>query len=77
MENGQEKSNTETLTNGPTDDEVKNEMPVSIEENAAKQTSEEPSNELLEKIKKQVEVIFDQLANYHESQTIIFSYVLL
>ncbi|KOX70523.1 La protein like protein [Melipona quadrifasciata] len=55
MENGQEKSNVETMTNGPTNDEVKNEMPVSTKESAAKQTSEEPSSELLEKIKKQVE----------------------
>lgn len=58
MENGQEKSNIETVTNGPTNDEVKNEMPVSTKENAAKQTFEESSSELLEKIKKQVEFYF-------------------
>ncbi|KAF3426136.1 hypothetical protein E2986_01849 [Frieseomelitta varia] len=58
MENGQEKSNIEIVANGPTDIKVKTVMPVSTEENAAKQTSEEPSSELLEKIKKQVEVFY-------------------
>lgn len=58
MENGQEETKVETATNDAVDDEVKNEKPVSnVEENAAKQISEEPSTELLERIKTQIEVL--------------------
>ncbi|OAD55778.1 La protein like protein [Eufriesea mexicana] len=59
MENGQEETKVETVTNDAVDDEVKNEKPVSnVEENATKQISEEPSNELLERIKTQIEFYF-------------------
>lgn len=60
MENGKGETKVETVTNDAAAkvDEVKTEKPVSkVEENAAKQTSDEPSSELLEKIKNQIEVI--------------------
>lgn len=57
MENGQEENKAETVISDAVDNEVKNEKPVS-DENAIKQTSDEPSNELLEKIKNQIEVLF-------------------
>lgn len=57
MENGQEENKIETVISDAVDGEVKNEKPVS-DENAIKQTSDEPSSELLEKIKNQIEVLF-------------------
>lgn len=57
MENGQEENKVETVISDAVDGEVKNEKPVS-DENAIKQTSDEPSSELLEKIKNQIEVLF-------------------
>ncbi|XP_053975015.1 la protein homolog [Hylaeus volcanicus] len=60
MENGQEEIKTESVSNDATN-EVKNEKPVSkVEENDAKETSvsEEPSSELLTKIKNQIEFYF-------------------
>lgn len=60
MENGKGETKVETVTNDAAAkvDEVKTEKPVSkVEENAAKQTSDESSSELLEKIKNQIEVI--------------------
>lgn len=57
MENGQEENKAETVISDAVDNEVKNEKPVS-DENAIKQTSDEPSSELLEKIKNQIEVLF-------------------
>lgn len=57
MENGQEENKAETVISDAVDGEVKNEKPVS-DENAIKQTSDEPSSELLEKIKNQIEVLF-------------------
>ncbi|KOC63739.1 La protein like protein [Habropoda laboriosa] len=59
MENGQEEIKVEPVTNDAAIDEVKNEKPVcKVEESAAKETSKEPSSELLEKIKNQVEFYF-------------------
>lgn len=57
MENGQEENKAETVISDAVDNEVKNEKPVS-DENAIKQTSDEPSSELLEKIKNQIEFYF-------------------
>lgn len=57
MENGQEENKAETVISDAVDNEVKNEKPVS-DENAIKQTSDEPSSELLKKIKNQIEVLF-------------------
>lgn len=57
MENGQEENKAKTVISDAVDGEVKNEKPVS-DENAIKQTSDEPSSELLEKIKNQIEVLF-------------------
>ncbi|CAL7939406.1 unnamed protein product [Xylocopa violacea] len=59
MENGQEETKVETVKDDATDGEFKNEKPVSkVEENTAKQTSEESSSELLERIKNQIEFYF-------------------
>lgn len=59
MENGQEETKVEETKNDVATDESKTEKPVSnVEENAAKQSVEEPSKELLEKIKNQIEFYF-------------------
>ncbi|CAK9833927.1 La protein homolog [Anthophora retusa] len=71
MENGQEETKTETATNDAATDEVKNEKPVSkVEESAAKQISQEPSSELLQKIKNQVEFYFGDV-NMHKDKFLI------
>ncbi|XP_076763475.1 la autoantigen-like isoform X2 [Xylocopa sonorina] len=59
MENGQDEAKVDAVKDDATDGEVKNQKPVSKpEENTAKQTSDEPSSELLERIKNQIEFYF-------------------
>lgn len=59
MENGQEETKVEKVESDVSTDEPKSEKPVpNAEENAAKQTVEEPSKELLEKIQNQIEFYF-------------------
>ncbi|XP_003700046.1 la autoantigen-like [Megachile rotundata] len=58
MENGQEETKVEETKNNVATDESKTEKPVPNAEENAKQTAEEPSKELLEKIKNQIEFYF-------------------
>lgn len=76
MENDQKEVKTENVNND-TNDEVKSEKPISnVEENSTKETltSEEPSSELLAKIKNQIEVLFHDIVNNSRCK-IDYSYI--
>lgn len=64
MENGKEEVKTENASDAATD-EVKCEKPVSkVEENSTKnEEAEEPSSDLLNKIRNQIEVLFPNTFN--------------
>ncbi|XP_017885645.1 la protein homolog [Ceratina calcarata] len=71
MENGQAEAKVETSANDAVDGHVKTEKPVAKDgEDAAKKPAEEPSAELLEKIKNQIEFYFGDV-NMHRDKFLI------